>query len=160
MRLYFNRTTFEIDEKPESVIAAWEEAGNPKLNDWLPLPEKPTHDEAAQHAPVWGEGVWVVRDKTVEEIAAERRAAFPDAQKYQVVDWMTRAGIDNPSALIVAIITGAISDALERRVQINRWHSLIWIPRDHVLVNIVGAMLPTPLTPEQIDTAWADIITR
>jgi len=160
MSLYYHTSTFEIDDKPDELVAGWEAANNPKRLDWLPLPEQPAHDDATQHAPKWVDGAWLVVDKTVEELAVERKTAFPAAQKFQVVDWMTRAGIDDPSAMIVAIITGGIADPLERRVQINRWHALVSIPRDHPLVNVVGAMLPSPKTPQQIDDLWPEILAK
>ena len=50
----YNIHTNELVTLAPETLAAWAAAGNPKANDYLPLPPKPS-DSA-----VWGNGEWVM----------------------------------------------------------------------------------------------------
>lgn len=117
----------------------------------------PSHS-ATQHPAEWVNGAWLVRDKTTEDVAAARKALYPDAEMYQVHDWMHDNGLD-PDA-VPQIIAAAFPPGLERKKALSRWNKAVRVPRDHPLVNVIGTRLTPPLTPAQIDTAWAAIRTR
>ena len=110
----------------------------------------PSYDAATQHAPEWLNGAWVVRDKTAEEIAAEN--ALPDAEKYQVLDWLDDHGIT--SAHVDAALQ-SIPDETQRRKALLRWHSVNRIPADNAFVVHVAQQL-------NIDhrEAWAQILAK
>jgi hypothetical protein len=56
------------------LYAMWVEIGNPKANLWAEQPSPPVYDASSQHAPEWGDGEWVVRDLTPDELAAAARS--------------------------------------------------------------------------------------
>jgi hypothetical protein len=63
-------------------MAAWIEADNPKRLDWAEQPSPPAHDASTQHAPEWGDGEWVVRDLSPDELAASARKIWPNAAAF------------------------------------------------------------------------------
>jgi hypothetical protein len=115
----------------------------------------PSYEAATQHAPEWVNGAWVVRDKTAEEIAAERLSLYPSAEAYQVRAWMIRGGLDPD--LVPQIIAQVVPDGPQRKEALMRWDYAVRIPRDFPLTNVIGAQMG--LTPEQIDAAWPEILT-
>ena len=50
---HYNLTTNELVTLAPETIAAWAAAGNPKANDYAPLPPKPSEDA------LWQDGQWV-----------------------------------------------------------------------------------------------------
>ena len=52
---YYNRTTpSDLRDLPQGLIDTWIEVDNPKLQDWILAPAKPSPDA------VWSEGKWVI----------------------------------------------------------------------------------------------------
>ncbi len=78
MSLYFHTTTFERREIADDVMEAWLGASNPKADDWQLVPAEPEYDAETQAAAVWGQGEWLVRDLTADELAAKTRKVWPD----------------------------------------------------------------------------------
>lgn len=114
----------------------------------------PSYDPATQHAPVW-QGQWVVANKTAEELAAERAAAYPSAESWQVKVWLARNGVDVDA--IPALFDQMFpNDAAASKEAKLRWANVPDVPRDHPLVNALGAAIG--MTPEQIDAAWPEIL--
>lgn len=65
----YNITTNELIHIPAETHAAWTANGNPKANDYAPLPPKPSEDA------VWGNGEWITPASpvyTAEEWTAEQ----------------------------------------------------------------------------------------
>lgn len=93
-----------------------------------------------------------------QAIAAEWAAApapadtLPDAEKYQVLDWLDDHGIN--SAHVDAALQ-SIPDETQRRKALLRWHSVNRIPADNAFVIHVAQQL-------KIDhrTAWAQILAK
>ena len=50
---YYNITTNELVTLTEATLAAWAATGNPKANDYAPLPPKPSDDAT------WGNSQWI-----------------------------------------------------------------------------------------------------
>lgn len=50
---YYNLTTNELVTLAPETLAAWVANGNPKANDYAPLPPKPSDDAT------WGSGQWI-----------------------------------------------------------------------------------------------------
>jgi hypothetical protein len=63
-------------------MAAWIASDNPKRLDWSEQPSPPAHDAFTQHAPEWGDGEWIVRDLTPDELAAAARKTWPNAAAF------------------------------------------------------------------------------
>jgi len=66
---YYNLTTNELVTLAPETLAAWAENGNPKANDYAPIPPKPSEDAA------WQDGEWVTPSApvyTAEEWTAEQ----------------------------------------------------------------------------------------
>ena len=63
-------------------MAAWIEADNPKRLDWAEQPSPPAHDASTQRAPEWGDGEWIVRDLSPDELAARARKVWPNAAAF------------------------------------------------------------------------------
>jgi hypothetical protein len=97
-----------------------------------------------------------VRNFSQEEIAINRRMRYPDAEVYQVREWMIRNGA-NPDTIVYSVIDAVFTDPIDNAVQKDRWGYIVRVPRDHPLVNAVGGAMG--LTPEQIDNAWLAILT-
>ena len=68
---YYNKTTYEVIEINPELYSQWVASGNPKAQMFELVPDPPTYDPATQNAPVFENGLWVVRDKTAEELQLE-----------------------------------------------------------------------------------------
>lgn len=73
-----------------------------------------------------------------------------EIKNYQLREWLIKAGKKN----LVEEIINNISDPLQREIVRNRWEYTTTIPRNHVLVSLVGSHLG--MTSEQIDQAFID----
>jgi hypothetical protein len=52
---FYSRTTpSDLRDLPQSLIDTWIEVENPKLQEWILAPSKPSSDA------VWGDGEWVI----------------------------------------------------------------------------------------------------
>ena len=85
---------------------------------------------------------------------------FSDVSRYQVRQWMivrlvSQGLAPDPDAVVDGVIDTAVSDAVMRLVLKDRWRNVVVVPRDHLLVNPVGAAMG--LTPAEIDDQWAAI---
>ena len=80
--MYYNHITGETRQIDDALYAMWGATLNPKASAWILQPAPPAHDAATQHAPEWVSGVWVVRDKTLEELAADARKIWDDAAEF------------------------------------------------------------------------------
>jgi hypothetical protein len=77
---------------------------------------------------------------------------LPDAEKYQVLDWLDDHGITEAD---VDVALQSIPDETQRRKALLRWHSVSRIPADNAFVTHVAAQL-------KIDhvTAWSQILAK
>lgn len=82
MGLYYDIQKFEIREIPDSLYSDWIEANNPKKDYFQPVPEKPSFDPVLQKEPQWGNGVWIVIDKTEEELQADARKVWDNSSMF------------------------------------------------------------------------------
>ena len=63
---YYNLTTNELVTLAPETLAAWVANGNPKSNDYAPLPDKPSENAT------WGNGEWIT----------------PSAPTYTAEEWL------------------------------------------------------------------------
>ena len=79
---------------------------------------------------------------------------LPDAENYQIRAWMIRGDLDPD--VVPQIISQVITDEKEKKEALMRWDYAVRIPRNFPLVNIIGSQMN--LSPEQINSAWPDIL--
>ena len=82
MGLYYDIQKFEIREMPDSLYFEWIETDNPKKDYFQPVPEKPSFNPVLQKEPQWENGVWIVIDKTEEELQADARKVWENASAF------------------------------------------------------------------------------
>jgi hypothetical protein len=82
MSLYFRIAKPDDLRDLADQMAAWIEADNPKRLDWAEQPSPPAHDASTQHAPEWGDGEWIVRDLSPDELASAARKTWPNAAAF------------------------------------------------------------------------------
>lgn len=134
MSLYIDAagTVREIDP---ALAAAWVEAGNPKADEWTPLPTRPS--EAHQ----WSGTAWVLPPQPVPEAISPRQARL----------WLLRNGIGPPQ---VDAVIASIPDALTRQtVQID-WEYGLEVQRSSPFVSQLGTALG--LDADALDDAFRE----
>jgi hypothetical protein len=77
---------------------------------------------------------------------------LPDAEKYQVLDWLDDHGITEAD---VDAALQSIPDETQRRKALLRWHSVNRIPADNAFVTHVAAQLNINHV-----TAWSQILAK
>jgi hypothetical protein len=77
---YYNITTNELVTLAPETLAGWAASGNPKANDYAPIPAKPSEDAT------WGSGQWFT----------------PSAPTYTAEEWTTEQGFggNRPTTLL------------------------------------------------------------
>jgi hypothetical protein len=118
---------------------------------WQQCPPEPEFNAATQHPPKWVDEQWMVADKTTEELAAEYRDRYPDAESYQVRAWLIRNGIDPAS--IPALITSLTQPGAARDEALMRWEYAVRVPSNHPLVGVIAANLGL-----NAETIWPSIL--
>lgn len=92
---------------------------------------------------------------------ASRPPSFPEAEKYQVREWMLDNGLDPETVpAILQTYYNQPGQELDLAKALNRWENAIRIPRNHALVNVIGSLLSPPMSPAEIDEAWSGICSR
>jgi hypothetical protein len=91
-------------------VAAWTAAGNPKADDWAPMPPEPTYDPGTQQAPQWIDGQWIIEPL---EILSKR---WPDAEAFV-------AEFTLPEMAAIGLSTDPIIAAL--RFLLSSWRSQV-----------------------------------
>lgn len=80
---------------------------------------------------------------------------LPDAEAYQVREWLIRQGIGVNT--VEVLLEQNIADPTQLALAKSRWEYAVRIPRDHPLTLGIGQALG--LTTEEFDIAWAEILT-
>jgi hypothetical protein len=73
-----------------------------------------------------------------------------EIHNYQLREWLIKAGKKD----LVEQIISNITDPLQKELVRNRWEYAINVPRNHILVEMIGKSLG--MTSEQIDQAFID----
>jgi hypothetical protein len=135
MSLYYNATSKEIKELPDSLIEAWADANNPKLAYWALMPPKP--EENAR----WSGAEWVVPTEPVPLSVSAR----------QIRLWLVRNGFQLAQ---VEQAINSIENLTEREVVKIEWEYAPYIERSHIWLVPLAQSLG--LTEEQIDQAFRE----
>lgn len=135
MALYYNKNSLELRELPQSYINELRSNDNPKLDQWVLAPEKPSENS------IWQNGAWIDPPQTIPQTISAR----------QVRIWLIQHGI-SLSTVDAAIET--IEDITLKEITKAEWEYAPYIERNHpMLVPLAGAL---GLTQEQLDIAFIE----
>ena len=117
MGLYYDIQKFEIRDLPDSLYSSWIESDNPKKDYFQPVPEKPSFDPVSQKEPQWGNGVWILIDKTEEELQADARKVWENASAFiQEFSLQEMASISLSQDPVIAAL----------RLLLSTWFGEVW----------------------------------
>lgn len=133
--LYYHKYTYELKEIANELINAWRQADNPKINDWILLPDKPSEDA------IWNNGSWIIPPATIPETVSAR----------QVRLWLIRNGF---SLAQVDAAINSIQDTITRESVRVEWEYAPYIERNHPMLLPLASALG--LSDEQIDQAFIE----
>ena len=133
----YHATTKELRELPDSLLADWAAAENPKLELWIPAPEKPSDDAN------WIDGAWVIPEPIVPPTVT--------ISARQIRLWLIRQGI--ALAAVDAAIE-AIPDQMTRETVQVEWEYAPYVERSHPMLIPLAAALG--LTEDQVDQAFIE----
>jgi hypothetical protein len=122
-------TLAQVSETQPESIEGWEELTEEEFSEW----------KESQRAAGWMP-------------PSSQGQTFPDAEKYQVLDWLDDYGIT--SAHVEAALDG-IPDPDQRRKAKVRWSSINRVPADNAFVVHVANTLGI-----DIKTAWFQILAK
>jgi len=133
MTLYYHKDNYEVRELEDSLIDAWVENNNPKKDQWIVLPERPS----VEH--YWQNGQWILINTSIPESISAR----------QIRLWLINNGIQLSQ---VESVINNIEDPLTRETIKVEWEYAPYIERNHpMLVPLAEAL---GLTENQIDIAF------
>lgn len=135
MTLYYHQNTYEIKELPDELILAWEEKSNPKRNDWILVPEKPSIEA------IWSNGSWSIPEIQIPEIVSAR----------QIRLWLIQHGFQLNQ--VDAAIDSIQDPIIREKVKIE-WEYAPYIERNHPWLVPLAQSLG--LTEEQINQAFIE----
>lgn len=135
MSLYYHKNTYEFKEISDELILAWEDNSNPKRNDWILVPEKPSNEA------IWNNGSWTIPDAQVPQTVSAR----------QIRLWLVQHGFQL-SQIETAI--NNIEDPMTRETVRIEWEYAPYVERTHPWLESFAFSLG--LTSEQIDEAFRE----
>jgi hypothetical protein len=87
---YYNKTNpSDLRDLPQSLIDTWVEVNNPKLQEWILAPAKPSPDA------VWGNGQWVI----------------PAPATYTAEAWLNKEGYSSVGLVTLLDLSGKLASA-------------------------------------------------
>lgn len=135
MTLYYHKNTYEIKDLDNDLINGWITNNNPKINNWILLPDQPSNNH------IWVNGSWVLIPQDVPQTVSAR----------QVRIWLIQHGI---SLSQVENAIDNIQDPVTRDITRVEWEYAPYIERSHPMLIPLGEALG--LSPEQIDQAFIE----
>lgn len=135
MTLYYHQNTYELKELPDELILAWEENSNPKRDNWILVPPKPSNDA------MWNNGSWTIPEIQVPQTVSAR----------QIRLWLVQHGFQL-SQIDMAI--DSIQDPIVRETVKIEWEYAPYVERTHPWLESFAFSLG--LTSEQIDEAFRE----
>ena len=138
MGLYYDIQKFEIRDLPDSLYSSWIESDNPKKDYFQPVPEKPSFDPVFQKEPQWGNGVWILIDKTEEEIQADARKVWENASAFiQEFSLQEMASISLSQEPVIAAL----------RLLLSTWFGEVWSD-DPRVINGLDSLITSGIIDE------------
>jgi len=130
MTLYYHKDNYEVKELDDSLIQGWIDNNNPKIDQWVLLPPRPSENH------YWNHGAWILETPTVPESVSAR----------QIRLWLINNGIQVENAI------NNIEDPITRETIKVEWEYAPYVERNHpMLVPLAQAL---GLTENQVDTAF------
>jgi len=133
MTLYYHKDNYEVKDLDDSLIQGWTDNDNPKKDQWILLPPRPSENH------YWNNGEWILINPPVPESVSAR----------QIRLWL----INNGFQLIqVENAINSIKDPIIRETVKVEWEYAPYVERNHpMLVPLAQAL---GLTENQIDAAF------
>jgi len=135
MTLYYHKNNYEVKDLDDSLIQGWIDNDNPKIDQWILLPPRPSENH------YWNNGEWILVTPTVPESVSAR----------QIRLWLINNGIQ------LAQVENAINnieDPITREIIKVEWEYAPYVERNHpMLVPLAQAL---GLTENQVDTAFIE----
>lgn len=95
---YYNKTNpSDLRDLPQSLIDTWVEVNNPKLQEWILAPAKPSPDA------VWDNGKWVI----------------PPPPTYTAEQWLDKQGYGATQLVTLLDLYAALSTAGKTSAKLN-----------------------------------------
>ncbi len=135
MTLYYNKNNYQIKDLEDSLIQGWIDNNNPKIDQWVLLPPRPSENH------YWHNGAWILDAPTVPESVSAR----------QIRLWL----INNGFQLIqVEQAIDSIQDLITRETVKIEWEYAPYVERNHpMLIPLAQAL---GLTENQVDQAFIE----
>jgi hypothetical protein len=135
MTLYYHRDNYEVRDIDDSLIQAWIEVDNPKKDQWIPLPERPSDNHH------WQNGSWVLVTPSVPDSITAR----------QIRLWLINNGFQLNQ---IENIINNIEDPTVRETVKVEWEYAPYVERNHpMLIPLAQAL---GLTENQVDQAFIE----
>jgi hypothetical protein len=138
MTLYYNKNTYQLKDLPSELISAWEQADNPKKNEWILAPIKP------QENAIWNNGSWLIPQIEIPQTISAR----------QIRLWLIN---HNFSLSQIELAINNIEDLLIRETVRIEWEYAPYVERSHPWLIPLAQSLG--LNEEQIDQAFREAST-
>lgn len=138
MTLYYNKNSLELRELSDDYIDDLRINNNPKLDQWMLAPEKPSENST------WDNGQWITPPQIVPQTISAR----------QVRIWLIQHGI---SLTMVDSAIEAMQDPTLKEITKVEWEYAPYIERNHPMIAPLASALG--LTSEQIDLAFVEAST-
>lgn len=135
MTLYYNKNTYELKELTNELFQAWIDANNPKKNEWILAPIKPSSTS------VWNNGSWFEPEITTPQTISAR----------QIRLWLVQHGFQL-SQIDSAI--DSIPDPMTREIVKIEWEYAPYIERNYPWLVPLAESLG--LNETQIDQAFIE----
>jgi len=95
---YYNKTNpSDLRDLPQSLIDTWESVNNPKLQEWVIAPAKPSPDA------VWDNGHWVI----------------PPPPSWTAEEWLNKEGYNSTALVTLLDLNGKLIAAGKSSVKLN-----------------------------------------
>jgi hypothetical protein len=133
MTLYYHKDNYEVRDLDDSLIQGWLDNDNPKIDQWVLLPPRPSENH------YWNNGVWILATPTVPESVSAR----------QIRLWLINNGFQLTQ---VENAINNIEDPITRETIKVEWEYAPYVERNHpMLIPLAQAL---GLTENQVDTAF------
>jgi hypothetical protein len=133
MTLYYHKDNYEVKDLDDSLIQGWIDNDNPKKDQWVLLPPRPSENH------YWNNGAWILATPKVPESVSAR----------QIRLWLINNGIQLSQ---VEDAMNSIEDPITRETIKVEWEYAPYVERNHpMLVPLAQAL---GLTENQVDQAF------
>jgi hypothetical protein len=135
MTLYYHKYNYEVKDLDDSLIQGWIDNDNPKIDQWILLPPRPSENH------YWNNGEWILATPIVPESVSAR----------QIRLWLINNGFQLAQ---VENAINSIEDPIIRETVKVEWEYAPYVERNHpMLIPLAQAL---GLTENQVDQAFIE----